>query len=66
MSDAPSCCRCYEDFPLIANADEWRMGILRPLERAPQRIRDQYREWLGDDERGYLCGNCYFDLTDDE
>jgi hypothetical protein len=39
------------------------MGQLRPLAKAPPKIRREYRGVAYDDEQ-YLCGNCYFDLTD--
>jgi len=63
--DRPFCCRCKEDFP-VNKYDFWQMGKLNKLEQAPKRIRDQYREWLSSEVHGegYLCGNCYFDLTD--
>lgn len=63
--DQPFCCRCKEDFPIAEEPAGWRMGIMRLLSKAPKRIRDQFREWLDDDMGHYLCGNCYFDLTDD-
>ena len=42
------------------------MGYLRPLKFAPRRIKEQFKEWLDADDPNarYLCGNCYFDLTD--
>lgn len=64
MADEKFCCRCAEDFPLASEPASWRMGFLRELKKAPKRIRDQFREWLDHDEGKYLCGNCYFDLTD--
>jgi hypothetical protein len=42
------------------------MGMMRLLSKAPKRIRDRFREWLDHATGKYLCGNCYFDLTDDE
>ena len=63
----PFCCRCKEDFPVEdAEPAIWRMGVMRELRRAPKRIREQFREWLDSElhGKGYLCGNCYFDLTD--
>jgi len=44
----------------------WRMGQLRHLKYAPLKIRRQFREWLNSEihGEGYLCGNCFFDLTD--
>ena len=62
MDDSPHCRRCYEDFPVAKEPSGWRMGFLRSLKKAPAKIRRQYQtEW---DEEDYLCGNCYFDLTD--
>lgn len=44
----------------------WQMGQLRKLKFAPERIREMLREWLKSEiyGEGYLCGNCYFDLTE--
>lgn len=58
------CCRCKEDFELAQEPATWRMGFLRKLEQAPRRIKDHFHEWLGHETGAYLCGNCYFDLTD--
>ena len=32
-----------------------------------KQIKEQFREWLNSEihGNGYLCGNCYFDLTDE-
>ncbi|KKN46784.1 hypothetical protein LCGC14_0669640 [marine sediment metagenome] len=64
----PFCCRCKEDFPVAEEPTRWMMGQLRKLSKAPKKIREQFREWLNSEihGEGYLCGNCYFDLTDDE
>jgi hypothetical protein len=69
VSDTPFCVRCKEDFPVADEPATWRMGQLRPLRKAPKRIRERFREWLSEDAinpHPMLCGNCYFDLTDDE
>lgn len=60
------CCRCKEEFPKAKEPALWRMGELRPLAKAPAAIKQQFREWLDSDiqGQGFLCGNCYFDLTD--
>jgi hypothetical protein len=42
------------------------MGVLVPLTRAPSRLRQRFASWIGHPEGAYLCGNCYFDLTDDD
>lgn len=67
MNDAtPFCVRCSEDFP-VSVSRSWQMGTMRPLADAPARIRLLFNEWLRPDslvETPYLCGNCYFDLTD--
>lgn len=58
------CCRCKEEFP-VALAPHWRMGELRHLTKAPKVIREAFSTWLEHEDGGYLCGNCYFDLTDE-
>lgn len=63
MDDQPFCAECKESFPVIAGAP-FRMGQLRPLSESSQRWQDRYRSWLDHDAGAYLCGNCYFDLTD--
>lgn len=62
----PFCCRCKEEFPVAKEPTGWSMGQLRKLKYAPRKIKDQFRSWLKSDIHGesYLCGNCYFDLTD--
>lgn len=63
---AKFCCRCKEEFPVAKEPTGWAMGKLRKLKYAPPRIKQRFREWLNSDihGEGYLCGNCYFDLTD--
>lgn len=56
------CCLCLEEFPVAEEPTHWHMGELRPLSKAPELVR---RGLGGDIEHPYLCGNCYFDLTDD-
>lgn len=58
----PFCCRCGESFPLAKEPAGWTLGTLRPLRKAPKAIKDRYR---GDPNAKYLCGNCFFDLTDE-
>ena len=66
----PFCCRCKEPFPVDdfpnGRFESWKMGVLRKLKFAPKKIRVQFKEWLKSEihGEGYLCGNCYFDLTD--
>lgn len=62
----PFCCRCKEDFPVGVEPSMWRMGTLTKLKKAPKRIRDMFPNWVDSEihGEGYLCGNCYFDLTD--
>ena len=57
------CVRCMEDFP-IEDTKLWQMGAMRTLERAPKRIRKAFQDVS--DETMYLCGNCYFDMTDED
>ena len=66
QEDVPFCVRCQEDFPVGEEAF-WTMGELRPLAAAPQRFRDKLR-YDPQDIRGpqHLCGNCYYDLRDEE
>ncbi len=63
LSDEVFCGRCKEDFPLRPEVPKgfkvpMRMGYNFPLKEMPGKIKDQFREWK------YICGNCYFDLTD--
>lgn len=60
------CFRCKEDFDVASEPASWRMGEMRELKKAPKRIRERFREWLDHDKGRYLCGNCYFDLTDED
>jgi hypothetical protein len=62
--DAAFCCRCKEDFLLAAEPTAWRMGELRSLVFAPAPIRREFSDWATHPDGHYLCGNCYFDLTD--
>lgn len=64
--DKPYCFRCFEEFPVADEPTEWQMGELRPLKKAPKSVQRQVHH-EEDDFRGepMLCGNCYFDLTDD-
>ena len=59
------CCRCQEDFPVAPEGAAVRMGFLYRLARMPRRLRDRFASWANDDEGGFLCGNCCFDLTDE-
>ncbi len=61
------CCRCQEDFPVAKEPSTWQMGKMRPLKFAPKYVRDRYGSFLAEELRkAYLCGNCYFDLKDDQ
>lgn len=60
------CCRCKEEFPEANEPTSWTMGKLRKLDKAPRRIVAQFSDWLGHPGGKYLCGNCYFDLTDED
>lgn len=58
------CCRCLEDFPVAIEPTGWAMGQLRPLAKLKDR---KIRKLLHtEEEYPWLCGNCYFDLTDEE
>lgn len=59
------CARCQEDFPIAEDVKgRIQMGLLYPLKRFQKKIREHYEVKGG--TGSYLCGNCYFDLTDDE
>jgi hypothetical protein len=62
------CCECKEDFPVAEIGSGIRMGVLFPLKRMPLRLQDRFHSWADDEDSeasgAYLCGNCYFDLTD--
>lgn len=60
----PFCSRCQEDFPVAVEPSRWRMGFLRRIDKAPKRIQRQFTRDKEFDEGNYLCGNCFFDLTD--
>ena len=61
------CCRCNEDFPLATEPASWRMGELRRLSKAPKKVREPLvGSSTGAADEEYLCGNCYFDLTDED
>ncbi len=64
MDNSPFCQRCKEDFP-VGTGTGWRMGFLRPIDTVPKRSwrKLQIMDWEFPEGR-YLCGNCYFDLTD--
>lgn len=61
MSEDKWCARCKEDFPIAEEPTLWRMGELRKLTKAPRWIRERLKGERGD----YLCGNCFFDMTDE-
>ncbi len=63
---SPFCCRCKEDFPVVREPATWQMGKMRLLAMAPETIRRQFRDWLTHPTGKHLCGNCYFDLTDED
>jgi hypothetical protein len=60
--ETPFCCHCKEDFPV---GPRFAMGVLVPLDKAPARLRDRFYSWREHPSGAYLCGNCYFDLTDE-
>jgi len=62
----PFCARCKEEFPVAKEPTRWAMGQLRPLKKLSSRLlrREGLLSWLGGEFPAYLCGNCYFDLTD--
>ena len=68
MTDASFCVDCKEDFPIAGDqSGPWQMGQMRELKKAPKSIQRRFSGWMAADslvERPYLCGNCYFDMTD--
>ncbi len=60
------CCRCGENFPVAKEPTRWQMGMMRELKLAPKKVRKEWKECACSNELGkkYLCGNCYFDMTD--
>lgn len=64
--DNPFCCRCKEDFPLAKEPANFQMGEMREIRRAPGFMRRKFQEWCDHDTGRYLCGNCYFDLLDEQ
>lgn len=65
MPEDQFCCRCKENFPVAHEPGHWEMGVMRLLSAAPKWIRDRFRDWLDHETGKFLCGNCYFDLTDE-
>ncbi|MDP3062930.1 MAG: hypothetical protein Q8O40_06945 [Chloroflexota bacterium] len=67
--ERPFCQRCQEDFPVDPRPkpDGFRMGLLRPIDSMSKHLWRKLRvvDWENPNGR-YLCGNCYFDLTDEE
>lgn len=65
--DKPLCIRCLEDFPVAKEPARWAMGEMRPVSKLPKRLRNKVNPDPAD-MRGtpHLCGNCYFDLLDEE
>ncbi len=68
QDDCKWCDRCLEDFPVAPAGSRIDLGKLYPLSRfsgggagnlAVQRA-------CKGDHSSYVCGNCYFDLTDTE
>ena len=61
----PFCNRCFEEFPLadvMQHKQPVSMGLLYKLTRFSKKIRDDQKR---DDDNNFLCGNCWFDLTDE-
>lgn len=64
---APFCIRCMEDFPVAQEPTVWRMGEMRPVSKLSKTLQHKVApdpEIM--DGTPYLCGNCYFDLTDED
>jgi hypothetical protein len=74
--EAPFCWRCKEDFQVAGPNDRMRMGLLFPVAHYGARFfRSHPLEGItptmikaGETDLGqklYLCGNCYFDVTEE-
>ncbi|HEX9986932.1 MAG TPA: hypothetical protein VGE45_00430 [Chloroflexia bacterium] len=68
----PTCIRCFEDFPVVQEAKgsrkAWRMGEMREIligTAANRTELENYVPVLELQQKLYLCGNCFFDLTDE-
>jgi hypothetical protein len=59
------CCNCHRVFPRGLEYTVWLEGEVRELILAPRRVRKLFREYLIEGITPYLCGACYFHLTDD-
>ena len=59
------CCRCQEDFP-VKEGRHFQRRMLTELKYAPAKIKRSFNDWLDSEihGKGYLCGSCYFNLTD--
>lgn len=70
-ADAPvveAFCACCKDtgFPVVDEPARWTMGQMRELRFAPHMVIERVgRAWLTVDDGKFLCGDCYFDLTDE-
>ena len=68
-AETPFCVRCHEEFPVADEPAGWVMGQLRPVAAAPRNVRQHWSvNFDAEDIRGkpMLCGNCYFDLMDEQ
>lgn len=64
MADQPFCQRCKEDFP-VSTVHGFVMGYLRSIDALSKQEWRQLGIVDSEEVNGrYLCGNCYFDLTD--
>ena len=60
----PQCIRCYDDFPVDKEQTypNIRMGFLYRADSFPdEEVKNLLTSHPEDD---FICGNCYFDLTD--
>lgn len=64
MTDTPFCQRCREDFRVTEMG--FTMGTLTSIDTLSKALWLKLRIVDWEDPNGrYLCGNCYFDLTDE-
>lgn len=61
--DRPFCNRCLEDFPL-SEQKQVEMGSLYPLGLFASAVRRKVQP--REDGNNYLCGNCYFNLSEED
>jgi len=59
-----TCTRCNSEFPIAKEPAGWQLGKLRLLSRASKKVRSHWSV-SNAPPRSYICGNCWFDITDE-